>query len=138
MELGGVIVVVLYVFGALLAAQFVAPWLARSQLLSRVWTYLGDSLAYAMKGVAATAVLVVIAMPVYLLATADGGTRGVALQLLAAAAGGYLAMVVVGWLADHAVAAFLKAHPEYEEWDDLFGTPDDQPAEVATDGGDAG
>lgn len=132
-ELAVLVVVALYVIGALLAAQVVSPWLAQSALLSVAGRRFVESLQYAVKGVAATAVLLLVAAPVYLLATADGGTRGAALTWLGVAVAGYVGLVVAGWLADRAVAAFIDAHPDATEWADLFpeadGDADLEPAE---------
>lgn len=122
----GPLVIGLYIVGALLAAQFVAPWLAKSRLVSRVSDRVVASVNYAIKGLAATAVLGVLAAPVYLVATSDGQTQGVVLQAIAVLAVAYIALVGIGWLADRAVTAFLNAHPEHDEWSDLFpDTPDE-------------
>lgn len=132
--LGPIVLLLLYVVGALLAAQFVAPWLAKSELLSSVAGGLLGSLSYAIKGFASTAVLAVAALPVYFLATADGGTRGMALEAVGLLAAGYVALVIIGMLADRAVSAFIDAHPEIDEWADMF--PDEEEsAEAVADGG---
>jgi len=114
-------IAVLYVVGALLAAQFVAPWLARSEMLSRVTGGFVWTAVYAIKGAAASAVLLVAAAPAYFVATMDSGTRGFALEAIGIAVAGYIALVVVGVLADRAASAFLDAHPTYDEWGDVFG-----------------
>lgn len=139
-DLVGPLVVVLYVIGALLAAQFVAPWLGQSELLARVAGRVVASIQYAIKGIAATAVLVVAALPVYFVVTADGETRGLAGLVIAGGIAAYCTLVGVGWLADRAVTRFIDAHPDYEEWDDIVSADeadDDADPEVAADGGDA-
>lgn len=134
-ELIPVLVLVLYAVGALLAAQFVAPWLAKSQLLSSVAGRALQSLHYALKGVGATAVLALVAAPVYFMATADGNTRGLALEVIGLAAAAYVVLVVLGWLADRAVTAFFDAHPEYDGLDDIFPDEPDDETEAVADGG---
>jgi len=106
------------------AAQFVAPWIARSDTLDRVLGGFAQSFVYAIKGAAASAVLLVAATPAYLVLTADPGTRQVAAKWVGIALGGYLALNVVGWLADRAVTAYIHAHPHAEEWADLW--PDEE------------
>jgi len=133
--LGPAVVLLLYVVGALLAAQFVAPWLAQSELLSDVAGGLVASAEYAVKGVGATAVLLVGALPVYFLATADGGTQGLALEAVGVLLAGYIALVGIGMLADRAVTAFIDAHPDVDEWGDLF--PEDESTEAVPDGGES-
>lgn len=134
-ELGGVLVIVLYIVGALLAAQFVAPWLAQSQLLGTIGNAIFSALAYAIKGLAAVGVLALAALPGYLLLTADVSTRGVALKWVGYAVGAFAALVVVGWLADRAVARFIEAHPDVDSWAELWES-DDEGKEVAADGGE--
>lgn len=121
---GLIVVFLLYAGVALLAAQFLAPWLANSRLISRLGHGIGRSIVYALKGLGASAALAIVAGPVYLLAQVDSGTRAVALRYVGYAVAGYLALVAIGWLADRAVAAFIDAHPDYDEWADLF--PDDE------------
>jgi hypothetical protein len=89
------------------------------------------TIEYAIKGLAASAVLFVIAAPVYLLASTDNQTRGFALEVIGIGVIAFLVLAGIGWLADRAVSAFIDAHPDYEEWRDLF--PDDKKA--MTDGG---
>jgi uncharacterized protein with PQ loop repeat len=119
------VLLVLYIVGVLLAAQFVAPWLAKSELLTSVAGRFVESIEYAVKGFAASAVLAVAALPVYFLANADGGTRGIALKAITIIAAAYVSFVIIGWLADRAVTAFIDAHPEVNEWGDLF--PEEEP-----------
>lgn len=133
--LAGPIVVVLYIVCAMLAVQVLAPWVASSRLVERAGQRVVHAFQYAIKGVAASAVLLIAAAPVYFVATADGETKGLALEAVAMAVAGFLGLVVVGWLADRAVAAWLNAHPEYDEWADLFPEEESEEA-VATDGGD--
>lgn len=121
--LGGVVIFLLYIIGALLAASYVAPWLAKSRLLSRTGARIADSMEYAIKG-AASAVLAVAAAPVYLLTQLDAGTRGVALRYFGYAIVTYIVLVIVGWLTDRAIRAFVDAHPEIDALGDLL--PDDE------------
>jgi len=114
------IIIVVYIVGALLAAQFIAPWLAQSDTLERFAGGLAHSLVYAIKGAAASAVLLVIATPAYFALTMDAGTRGLALRGIALLLGGYVVLNVVGWLADRAVGIYIDAHPTAEEWADLW------------------
>lgn len=126
--LGGIIIILLYIIGALLAARHVAPWLAQSRFITRTGTQIATSFVYAIKGVAATAVLAAAAAPVYLLTQVDGSTRGIALRYIAYAAVAYISLVVIGWLADRAVTAFVNAHPDIDTIDDLIPEPrDDEP-----------
>jgi len=130
------VLLLLYVVGSLLAAQFVAPWLAKYKLLSSVAGGLHRSLSYAIKGFASTAVLAVAALPVYFLATADKGTRGLALDAVALMLAGYVALVIIGMLADRALSAFIDAHPDIDDWTDIF--PDEEgEKEAVADGGPA-
>jgi hypothetical protein len=133
--LAPIVLLLLYVVGALLAAQFVAPWLARSKLLSDSISKLFTSLFYALKGLAVTAVLAVTALPVYFLATADKGTRSMALEAVGLLLAGYAALVVIGMLADRAVAAFIDTHPELDEWADIFSDKEED-TEAVADGGE--
>lgn len=134
--LGPVVVIGLYIVGTLLAAQFVAPWLARSRWLSRAGGGLLTSLVFALKGLGATAALALAAAPVFLLWQADGGTRELALRYVGYAVAGYLALVLVGWLADRAVAAFVEAHPDAEALGDLLPESEDDDPEAVADGGE--
>lgn len=133
MGLTGPLVFVIYAVGVLLAAQFVAPWLATSQLLSGMAGRILESMALAIKGLASTAVLVVVALPAWFLLTAEPSTKGLAAEVVGYGIAAYIALVVLGWLADRAVTAFLDAHPDYDEWDDLF--PDEESKEAVADGG---
>jgi len=131
MDLGPVVLLVLYAVGFLLAAQYIAPWAARSELLSRLGSGLGRSILYAVKGVAASAVITITALPIWVAWRMDAGTRGVALEYVGYAVGGYVILIVVGRLADTAVSKFIEAHPEYDEWSDLFPeTPDEDMTEA--------
>lgn len=126
----------IYAIGALMAAQFVAPWLASSQLLSDLFGELVTSVELAIKGLGATAVLAITATPIYFVATAEPSTKVVALEVVAAGIGVYVFLVVAGWLADRAVTAFIDAHPTHDEWADIF--PDEEgDGEAVTDGGEA-
>jgi len=130
-DLGPVVLIVMYAVGFLLAAQYVAPWAARSELLSRVGSGLGQSVLYAIKGVAASAVMTITALPAWVVWQLDAGTRGVALEYLGYAIGGYVVLMAVGWAADTVVSTFIEAHPEYDEWSDLFpDAPDDELADA--------
>jgi len=120
------IIVLVYIVGALLAAQFIAPWLAQSDSLERVAGGLAHSLVYAIKGAAASAVLLVVAAPAYAVLTMDAGTRGLALRGIALLLGGYVVLNVVGWLADRAVGIYIDAHPTAEEWADLWPDTDEE------------
>lgn len=116
----GMIILLVYIVVVMVAAQIVAPWLADLEVLSAAVGRFLSSVAYAVKGLAASAVLTVLALPVWLFATADGETQGLALEVVAVVIGAYIALVIVGVLADRATAAFIDAHPEYEEWADIF------------------
>lgn len=133
--LGPVVILLLYIVGALLAAQFVAPWLAQSNYLSRLAGGLVASLEYAIKGFASTAVLSLVGLPAYLIATADAGTRGAALTTIAGGVAGYVILAGIGVLADRAVTAFIEAHPDLDEWGDLFPEKDDTAGDAVADGG---
>jgi hypothetical protein len=130
-----IVLLLLYVVGALLAAQFVAPWLARSELLSAIISKLFNSIFYVFKGLAVTAVLAFTALPVYFLATADKGTRSMALEAVGVLLAGYVALFVIGMLADRAVTAFIDAHPELDEWADIF-SDEKEDTEAVADGGE--
>jgi len=131
---GPIALLLVYILVALVAAQFVAPWLASSRLLSGVGAHIVQSLRYAIKGIAATAVLALGGIPGYYLVTADGAARGVALEVIGALLGAYVLLTVIGVLADRAVSAFIEAHPEYDAWGDLF-PGEESDAEPVADGG---
>lgn len=132
-ELGIPLLLVLYGVGALLAAQFVAPWVAQSQLLTTVGGRLVESIEYAIKGVTAVGVLALLALPFHFVATADADTQGLALTAVGVVIVAYAILVGVGWLADRAVGRFVEAHPEADEFGDLF--PEDD-TEAVADGGE--
>lgn len=131
-----VLLIGLYIIGALLAAQFVAPWLARSSLLGTVGDAILSAIGYAIKGSAAVAVLAVAALPAYLVLTVDASTRGVALRWVAYGVAAFAGLVAVGWLADRAVARYIKAHPNVDSWAELWESDDSGDAEVVADGGE--
>lgn len=135
-DLVGPLVFVVYIVGALLAAQLVAPWLAESRLLQPVSERLKQSLSYAIKGIGATAVLALVGAPIYLVATSDGESQGLALSVLAGLVGVYMALVVIGWLADRAVTRFIDAHPEYDSWEEMWEGEDDATEAAPTAGDD--
>lgn len=132
-DLSGVLILGIYVLVALVAAQAFLPWLARSDALTGAAQRFLQSLVYAVKGVAASITLLAIAAPAWFIMQADSGTREVALRWGGYIIGGYLFLVVVGWLADRAVAAFIDAHPDYESFSDIWPeAPDeDETPEVA-------
>ena len=127
-----VLLLAVYALAILVAAQFALPWLAKSRLVSQTGRRILLSIHYAMKGVAATVVIGLTAAPVYVVATADAGTRGVAMRWVGYAVAGYGALVLLGWLADRAVTRAIDAHPDYDSWGDVWGG-DEEPdaAEVA-------
>lgn len=129
------VVVGLYSIAALLLAQVVGPWLARSGLLAALSDRVLRSVEFAAKGVAASAVLAAIGLPVALLATAEASTQFAVARWAGIAIAGYATLVVVGWLADRSVTAFIEAHPEYEAWGDIFDASDgdESPEPAAAD-----
>lgn len=127
--LGPVIVFLVYIVAVLFAAQFVAPWLANSSLLNRLGSGFLDTVVYAIKGLATTAVLAVAALPVWVVAQADAGTRAVAFRYVGFAIAAFVGLAVIGWLADRAVAKFIEAHPDYESWGDIWSGEEDDVAE---------
>lgn len=130
---GPMLLILIYAVGALGAAQYLAPHLAQSRLLERAGKRVTAVVVFALKGAAASAVLAVVALPAYLLLTVDGETRGVALEYLWLAAVAFVALACIGWLADRAVTAYIDAHPDHEEWADLF--PEEE-SEAVADGGE--
>lgn len=128
----------IYAVVALLAANLVAPWLAQSAIFGRIGAAISSALAYAIKGVATTAVLGALALPAYLFATADAATRSTGLEYAGYAVGGFLILVGIGQLADKAVSRFIDAHPDHDSWEDIWGdgtvdVPDEELQDVATD-----
>lgn len=131
MGLSGVVVLAVFVVTTLVVAQFAAPWLAKSELLSKVGAGFLTSFSYAIKGFTATVVLAGLAFPVYYLTVmADESTRGMVLDVVGTLLLGYVALVVIGVLADRAVSSFIDAHPRIDEWGDLFPGEDDDPGSV--------
>lgn len=124
--LAGPVIVVMYIVAVVAISGVIAPWAARSELLTRVGGGVVQSLEYAIKGLAASAAALAFGYPVYWVATAEGDTQGLALTVIAGLVGIYLALVVIGWIADKAVQRFIDAHPDYEEWGDLFPEADDE------------
>lgn len=120
-----IIAFIVYVVAVIVVAQFLAPWAAKSRFVSRASRRLVRTVGYALKGLVASAVLAVLAAPVYVVATADAGTRGVAIEWLGYGLAAFLALAVIGWLAERAVVAFIDAHPDYDDWDDFWGGDED-------------
>lgn len=118
------LIVVIYATAALLAANFVAPWLAKSTVLGRVGSILTSAFEYAIKGLATTAVLCIVALPAYLLLTVDASTRATGLKWAGYALAAVLILIGIGQLADRAVARFINAHPDAESWSELIGSED--------------
>lgn len=127
-----VLLFVVYALAFLVVAQFALPRLAKSRLVSKTGRRVLLSVHYALKGVGATIVIGLTAAPVYFVATAEPGTRGVAMRWLGYAVAGYAALVILGWLADRAVTRAIDAHPDYDSWGDIWPS-DEEPesAEVA-------
>lgn len=115
---------VLYAVGVLAAAQFVAPWLAKSSILGTIGDAALSAISYAIKGLATTAALGLAALPAYFALTVDGDTRGFALELVGYALAAIVALIAVGWLADRAVSKFIEAHPDVDSWSELVGADD--------------
>lgn len=124
-DLFPVFVLVVYAVAVLAVANFAAPGLARSRVASRLGAGVVAFFGYVLKGVVASAVLTVAALPVYYVATMDPSGRGIALEVVGYGVAGLAALAVVGWLADRAVARFIDAHPDYDSWEDLWGSADE-------------
>lgn len=123
---GPVVLVLVYALAVMVAAQWLAPWIAESSLLSRLGAGVVETIVYAIKGLATTAVLAVAALPFWFVSQADPGTRSAAFRYGGYAIVAFVGLVVVGWLADRAVTKFIEAHPDYEEWGDLWHESEDE------------
>lgn len=126
-----ILVVVLASVGIVVVASLVAPWLAKSRLLSRLGRRIGITLWYALKGVVTCAAVSLVAVPAYIFSQADGSTQAVSLKLVALALGAVIALAILGWIADRTVAKFIDVHPEFEEWSDIFPDSPDKDADTA-------
>lgn len=124
--LGGPILVVAYIVAVVAISGVIAPWAAQSKFLTRIGGGIAQSLEYAIKGLAASAAALAVGYPIYWVGTADGDTQGLALTLMAGLLAAYVALVAIGWIADKAVQRFIAAHPDIDEWDDLFPESDDE------------
>jgi hypothetical protein len=58
-----------------------------------------------------------------------------ALEAVGVLLAGYAALFVLGMLVDRAVAAFIDAHPELDEWADIF-SDEEEDTEAVADGGE--
>lgn len=131
--MGGVVLLVMGAILVIVAAQFLAPWLAKSNILKSVFGGFLVSFVYALKGAAALIAAGALVTPFWLVTQMDSGTRSALFEYGGYAVGGYLGLAVIGWLADRAVTRYIEAHPTYESLADMWPeTPDeDEPAEVA-------
>lgn len=126
-ELGGVLIAILWVLVimGLLAAARNSEWFGR--ILDAMGVF-ATSIYYAIHGLAAVTSLVVLAAPVYLLATADPSTKSTVGKYAVGAVVAYAAMTVIGYgFKNYIVNPILENADEH----DLLPEPDDDVEEVA-------
>lgn len=100
---------------AAMALVFIGSSVQRIEWLHEKLKAFSQSLYYTAVGVATTVVLAVFAAPVYLIAQADGETRGIIGVVAGAVVLGYVVFTALGWVVDRTVMANLRAYVEQQE-----------------------
>lgn len=111
--LGPIFLFTIYTGLIIAAVGFATNNYHRYEQLARLVETLAGTFEYFIKGVGATALLIVTFYPIYAVSQTSAETRGMVGYAIAAAILGYVAITTIGYIADRLYQRAREQHHEY-------------------------